>query len=86
MRARYPPGVRTYILASFTGAIGAVVGAVVMLLLKVGANTNCLDLIQRPISAACAVPTAAPRAVAIGAASGAVLAVVATAVVRRQRR
>lgn len=77
---------RAYILASLTAAVGAVVGAVVMLILKVGANTNCLDLIQRPMSASCAVPTAAPWAVAIGAASGAVLAVIATVVVRRQRR
>lgn len=57
-----------------------------MLVLKAGANTSCLDLIQRPVSAACAVPTAAPSAVAMGAAGGAVLAVIAAAVVKRQRR
>ncbi len=77
---------RTYILASLAAGVGAVVGAVVMLILKVGATTNCLDLIQRPMSAACAVPAAAPWAVAIGAASGAILAVIATAFIERQRR
>ncbi|MBW3641026.1 MAG: hypothetical protein KY451_14455, partial [Actinobacteria bacterium] len=56
-----------------------------MLILEVGANTSLHDLIRQQVSASCAVPTAASWAVALGAISGAVLAVTATAVATRLR-
>lgn len=80
----YPAPVRTYVVAGLAGALGAVVGAVLMLILKVGANRNCLDVFQQQVPAACAVPTAAPWAVALGALVGAVLAVGATIAMRHR--
>ena len=68
-------------------ALGAMIGALLALILKVGANTTCLDVGQIPIevSGSCAVPSAAPWAVAVGAVLGALLAVAATARIRRRR-
>ena len=69
---------RTYSLASLAGAIGAIAGAAIMLILKVGANTSCVDVSLQQVPASCAVPTAAPWAVVVGALVGAVLAAGAT--------
>ena len=73
---------RTYFLASLAGAVGAITGLVIVLILKVGANRSCADLFQQQVQAACAVPTAAPWALALGALVGAVLAAGATLAVR----
>ena len=70
----YAFDVRMYFLASLAGAVGAIAGAAIMLILKVGANTNCIDVFQQQVPTACAVPTAAPWAVGLGAFVGAVLA------------
>jgi hypothetical protein len=72
---------------SLAAALGAMSGALFAIILKVGANTNCLDVVRVPVgvSGSCAVPSAAPWAVAIGAFLGALLAVAATARFRRQR-
>lgn len=91
MGRRYSPalpsrGARTLVRTSLTAAVGAIAGAAVMLLLKVGAIRDCIDLFQQPVSAACAAPAAAPWAVALGAIGGAVLAVFVTAFIASQRR
>ena len=72
---------------SLAAALGAMIGALLALILKVGANTTCLDVVQIPVgvSGSCALPSAAPWAVAVGAVLGALLAVAATARIRRQR-
>lgn len=84
--AIYPSAVKTYVLASLAAVAGAIVGAVPLLILELGANTSCSDLIQQPALPSCAVPTAASWAVAHGAITGALLAVGATAVASRLRR
>lgn len=76
---------RTYVVAGLAGALGAVVGAVLMLILKVGANANCVDVLRQQAPAACVVPTAAPWAVALGAVVGALLAVGGTIAMRNRR-
>lgn len=81
----YPAAVRTYVVAGLAGAIGAGVGAALMLILTVGANRNCVDVFQQQVPAACAVPTAAPWAVALGALVGAVLAMGTTIAMRHRR-
>jgi hypothetical protein len=75
------------LVLSLAAALGAMIGALLALGLKVGANTTCLDVVQVPVgmSGACAVPSAAPWAVAVGAVLGALLAVAATARIRRHR-
>jgi hypothetical protein len=76
---------RTSIFAASGAAVGALAGALLALVLKAGANRNCLDVLQQEVIAACAVPTAAPWAVALAAAAGAVLLAGVTAALARRR-
>lgn len=77
---------RPYLFGSLATAVGAVAGALLAVLLKVGKSTGCFDVNPQQGLASCAAPSAAPWAVALGALVGASLAVAATAVVVRQRR
>jgi hypothetical protein len=75
----------TWLFASSGAAVGAFAGALLAVVLKLGANRDCLDLLRQEVSVACAVPTAAPSAVAVTAAAGAVVvAAVATRIARRR--
>jgi hypothetical protein len=76
---------RVSIFAASGAAAGALVGVLLALALKAGANRNCLDVLQQEAVAACAVPTAAPWAVALAAAAGAVLLAGAAAALARRR-
>jgi hypothetical protein len=75
-------------MLSLAAALGAMVGALLAVVFRVGANMTCMDVIQEGpvrVYGLCARPSAASWAIAAGAAVGALLAAAATARMRRQR-
>lgn len=77
---------RIWVLALSGATLGAIAGALLALQLEVGANTNCSGPRQQEVAASCAVPTAAPWAVALFAVAGAIIAAAAVAALSRRGR